>query len=380
MIYLDHAATTPVDSRVADRMFTYFTEKYFNPSLGYRNAIRVKSEIAEARKIIADSIGAKENEVFFTSGGTESDNWAIKGIAYANRKKGNHIISTMIEHPAVYESLKQLEDEGFKVTFLSVDNGGRVDIDELEKSICSETILISVMYANNETGVIQPVEDIGRIAKKYGVLFHTDAVQAFGHIPVNVDDISADLISASSHKIYGPKACGFLYVRNGTKINPLIVGGKQEKNLRGGTENVAGIIGFSEAAKLAMSELEARMEKEKKLSSILKEGILSNIKDATLNGDEGNRLPGNLNFSFAGVEGESLLIQLDMKNICISTGSACSFGNGQASRILLAMGLTEEEARSSLRISVGYENTEDEMEEALKAIIETINYLRSIRL
>lgn len=379
MIYLDHAATTPLDSRVFDKMKPYFTDMFANPSLAYRSAVKIRSAIYSARETLAECINARPEEIVFTGSGTEADNIAIKGAARQLKNKGKHIISTKIEHPAVLNSLKKLEKEGFDVTYLDVNENGRIDCEDFAKAIRNDTVLASVMYANNETGTVQPVEAIGAICRENGIVFHIDAVQAFGHIPVDVNMLNADLLSVSGHKIYGPKGIGFLYIRNGIILDEIISGGEQERGIRPGTENVPAIIGLAEAARIVCEEQNDRMEKEKYLSDMLMKGILE-IPGTKLNSDTENKLPGSSNYSFDSIEGESLMIQLEMKGICVSTGSACSMGSGEPSHVLKAMGLTDEEAKGSLRLTVGYDNTEEEIEQTIKAVKESVEYLRRLRI
>lgn len=375
MIYLDHAATTPLDKRVLEEMLPYFTENFENPSVSYRSAVKIRSAIFNARKTISNCIGAKPEEIIFTGSGTEADNIAIKGIALQKSNIGKHIVSTKIEHPAVLNSLKELEKNGFEVTYVGVNDKGRVSSEDVIGAVRSDTILVSVMYANNETGVIQPIEEIGLFCREKGIPFHVDAVQAFGHIPVDVNKIYADLLSVSAHKIYGPKGIGFLYIRNGIKPASVISGGDQEKGIRPGTENVPAIIGLAKAASIICSEQRERIEKENKLTQILIDGM-NLISNSKINTDLNSRLPGSVNYTFEGVEGESLMIQLDMRGICVSTGSACSLGSGKPSHVLKAMGLSDEEAKSSIRLTVGYENTEEEMQTVVIAIRESVEYLR----
>ncbi len=375
MIYLDNAATTKTRPEVVEAMLPYFTELYGNPSSVYDFASPSKEAVAKARETIAASIGAKENEIYFTAGGTESDNWAIKAAADAYQSKGNHIITSKIEHHAVLHTCQYLEQHGFEVTYLDVDENGVVKLEELKKSIRPTTILISIMFANNEIGTIQPVKEIGEIAKEHGILFHTDAVQAYGHLPVNVDEYHIDMMSASGHKINGPKGIGFLYIRTGVKIRSFVHGGAQERKRRAGTENVPGIVGLGKAAEIAMETLTERAQKEAQLRDYLMDRVMAEIPYTRINGHRTNRLPNNVNFSFQFVEGESLLILLDSKGICGSSGSACTSGSLDPSHVLLAIGLPHEIAHGSLRLTLSEENTEEEMDyvvDSLKAILERL--------
>lgn len=376
IIYLDNAATTKTDPKVVEAMIPYFTEYYGNPSSIYGFASRNKEVIAGQREIIAHAIGGKEDEIYFTAGGTESDNWALKATAEAYASKGKHIITSKIEHHAVLHTCEYLEKQyGFEVTYLDVDENGIVDLEELKKAIRPDTILISIMYANNEIGTIQPVEKIGEIAQKYGILFHTDAVQAFGQIPVDVEQCHIDMLSASGHKLNGPKGIGFLYIRKGIKTRSFIHGGAQERKRRAGTENVPGIVGLGKAAELAFSSMEARSEEERKLRDYMIARIEKEIPYCRLNGHRTDRLPNNVNFSFRFVEGESLLIMLDMKGICASSGSACTSGSLDPSHVLLAIGLPHEIAHGSLRMTLGAETKKEEIDyvvEELKKIVEQL--------
>lgn len=371
-IYLDNAATTKTRPEVVEAMLPYFTELYGNPSSVYEFASPSRQAVAEARETIAGSIGAKTNEIYFTAGGSEADNWAIKAAAEAYREKGNHIITSKIEHHAVLHTCEYLEKNGFEVTYLDVDENGAVKLEELRKAIRPTTILITIMFANNEIGTIQPVEEIGSIAKEHGILFHTDAVQAYGHLPIDVDGCHIDMMSASGHKINGPKGIGFLYIRAGVKIRSLIHGGAQERKRRAGTENVTGIVGFGKAAKIAMETMEARRQHESELRDYLIEQVMKEVPYTRLNGHRTNRLPNNVNFAFQFIEGESLLIMLDNKGICGSSGSACTSGSLDPSHVLLAIGLPHEIAHGSLRLTMSEENTKEEMDfvvESLKAIV-----------
>lgn len=375
-IYMDNAATTRIAPEVLDAMLPYLREEYGNPSSAYKFSGRIAEKVAEARNTIGKVIGAKEKEIFFTSGGSESDNWAIKGIADARRDKGNHIITTKIEHHAVLHTCEFLEKRGFEVTYLPVDEKGLVNIDELKAAIRPSTILVSVMFANNEIGTIEPVKEIGRIAHEHGVLFHTDAVQAFGHVPIDVNEMNIDLMSASAHKIHGPKGIGFLYIRSGVRLSNLIHGGAQESGRRAGTTNAAGIIGFAKAAELAARDMEDTISREKTLRDRLMHKVLSEVPYARVNGDLENRLSNNVSFCFRFVEGESLLIMLDNKGICASSGSACTSGSLDPSHVLLAIGLPHEIAHGSLRLTLSAENTEEEIDYVAETIKQVVQRLR----
>ncbi len=377
-IYFDHAATTQVDQAVADLMFEYMTDKFGNPSSIHGFGREAFSAVDKARQQVADLIGATPEEIYFTSGGTEGDNLAIKGIAYANKNKGKHIITTSIEHHAVLHTCQQLEQEGFEVTYLPVNDEAVVDIEVLRQAITPGTILISIMYANNEVGSIQPIEDIVRLGHEYGIDVHTDAVQVAGNYPINVTDCPVDALTLSGHKFYGPKGIGAIYVRKGTRILAIQQGGGQEKNLRAGTENVPGIVGLGLAAEVAQREMVDRVEQISNLRDQLIRGIMKSIPDTKINGHASNRLPGNVNFSFIGVEGESLLLNLDMKGIAASSGSACSSGSLSPSHVLLAMGLPHEVAHGSLRITLGRHNTEQEVNYLLEVLPPIIERLRSM--
>ena len=372
MIYLDNAATTAVRPEVVDAMLPYYRTNYSNPSGVYGFAGKNKNVISDARDVIASVINAKGDEIYFTSGGSESDNWALKGIAWAYRNKGRHIITTKIEHHAILHSCEWLEKEGYDITYIDVDEAGVVRLDKLEAAVREDTILISVMFANNEIGTIQPVKEIGRIAHMHGVLFHTDAVQAFGQIPIDVNDMNIDILSASSHKFNGPKGMGFLYVKRGIRIDSIIHGGGQERGRRAGTENVPAIVGMMTAAEIAAITMTKRIEYETKLRNYMIKRIMSEIPYARVNGSMNDRLPGNVNMGFQFVEGETVLIMLDMEDICASAGSACSSGSIDPSHVLMAIGLPEEIARGSVRFTIGYENTMEEIDrtvDVLKRII-----------
>jgi cysteine desulfurase len=378
IIYLDHAATTPVKPAVLDAMRPYFTEHFGNPSSIYSIARESKKVIDAARAQVAKALGAIPDEIYFTSGGSESDNWAIKGIAFANRKKGNHIITSAIEHHAVLHTCQYLEKEGFSVTYLPVDSSGLVDPQVLEKAITDKTILISIMYANNEIGTIEPVAELGAIARKYKIYFHTDAVQAIGNIPINVKEQNIDLLSLSAHKFYGPKGCGALYIRKGVKIDNLIHGGGQESRRRAGTENIAGIVGLGKAIELATTDIGGHNARIAALRDRLLKGILDTIPYARLNGHPVNRLPGNLNVSFEFIEGESMLLWLDDEGICGSTGSACTSGSLEPSHVMLAIGLPHEIAHGSLRLTIGDANTEQDVDRVLDVLPKVVAKLREM--
>lgn len=378
IIYFDHAATTPLKKEVLDEMMPYLTDQYGNPSTIYKLGREAKKAIELARERVAKALNADIQEIYFTSGGTESDNWALKGVAFANKDKGKHIITTTIEHHAVLHPLKYLEGLGFEVTYVPVEPNGIVDPQKVKEAIKNGTILISVMLANNEIGTIQPVKEIAKIAKEKGIIVHTDAVQAVGQIPVDVKDLGVDLLSLSAHKFYGPKGVGALYIRKGTKIHPFSHGGAQEKNRRAGTENVAGIVGLGKAIELATQNLSEYAAKLQKLRDKLIDGVLSKIDYVRLNGDRHQRLPNNANFSFEFIEGESLLLMLDMKGIAASSGSACTSGSLDPSHVLLAIGLEHEVAHGSLRITLGEDNTEEDIDYLLEVLPEIVSRLREM--
>ena len=378
MIYLDNAATTKTAPEVVEAMLPYFTEMYGNPSSIYDFASKSKEGVSKARGQIADALGAKKEEIYFTAGGSESDNWALKATFEAYKSKGNHIITTKIEHHAILHTCEYLEKErGAKITYLDVDENGIVKLDELEKAITPETILISVMFANNEIGSIQPIREIGAIAKEHGILFHTDAVQAVGHVPVNVHAQNIDMLSLSGHKFHGPKGIGVLYVRKGVPLFNLIEGGAQERGRRAGTENIPAIVGMAAALKEAVANLDENMAKISAMRDRLIEG-LSQVEHSRLNGDAKKRLPGNVNFCFEGIEGESLLLLLDEKGIEASSGSACTSGSLDPSHVLLAIGLPHEVAHGSLRLTLCEENTPEQIEYIIKEVPEIVSYLRNI--
>ena len=376
IIYLDHAATTATHEAVVADMIPYMHNQFGNPSSAYELASDNRRAVEDARERIAASIGTKRENIYFTSGGTESDNWALCGIAKANKTKGRHIITSKIEHHAILHTCEYLESEGFEVTYLDVDEWGIVKLEQLKRAIRRDTILISIMFANNEIGTIQPIKEIGKIAKEHGILFHTDAVQAFGQLPIHVDEYGIDLLSASGHKIYGPKGIGLLYVREGVEIQPLMYGGAQERKKRAGTENVPGIIGLAKAVSLMEENREEKQEKLRFLRNHLITRTLQEIPYARVNGDITNRLAGNANFCFQFIEGESLLIMLDMENVCASSGSACTTGQKSASHVLLAIGLPDEVARGSLRLTIGEENTIEEIDMVVDKMKEIIAKLR----
>lgn len=377
-VYLDYAATSPVKDEVLKEMLPYFSNIFGNPSSVYSYARESKKAIDNARDIVAATINAKAKEIYFTGSGSEADNWAIKGVASALKNKGKHIITSKIEHHAVLHTCEYLEKEGFEVTYLDVDENGFVNLDDLENSIRKDTVLISIMYANNEIGTVLPIKQIVEIAKRKGVLVHTDAVQAYGNISIDVIDLGVDLLSLSAHKIYGPKGVGALYIKRGTKINSLIYGGAQEMKKRAGTENIAGIIGFAKAAELAIENIEEHATKLKKLRDKLIEEITKTIPHIRLNGDRVKRLPGNVNICFEYIEGEALLLSLDLVGIAASSGSACTSGSLDPSHVLMAIGLTHEIAHGSLRLSIGDFNTEEDIDYVLKELPPIVQRLRDM--
>ncbi len=375
LIYLDNAATTALKPEVFEAMKPYFLENYSNPNSIYTFAQQSKKAVDEARETIAGLIGAKTNEIYFTAGGSESDNWAIKGCAEAFASKGKHIITTKIEHHAVLHTCEYLEKKGYEVTYLDVDETGMIRLEQLEQAIRPDTILISIMFANNEIGTIEPIREIGAIAKKHGVLFHTDAVQAFGHVPMQVDELNIDMLSASAHKFHGPKGIGFFYMRNSVKLGAYVHGGAQERARRAGTSNVPGIVGMAKAAQLAAENMEENNKKIAAVRDHLIERVLAEIPFSRLNGHREYRLPNNANFCFRFIEGESLLIMLDQKGICASSGSACTSGSLDPSHVLLAIGLPHEIAHGSLRLTLSEETTiedADMVADSLKAIVERL--------
>ena len=376
-IYLDHAATTAVRPEVVQAMLPYFSERFGNASALYSYGQEAGQAMEEARNIMARFIGAKSSrEIVFTSGGTESDNFAVCGVAWANQKKGDHIITSAVEHHAVLNTCKFLEKMGFKVTYLPVDEYGSVDPQDMKKAITDKTVLISIMHANNEVGTIEPIAEISEIAKEKGIYFHTDAVQSLGHIPVNVDELQVDLLSASAHKLYGPKGVGMLYIRKGTRIEPFLHGGDQENRRRASTENIAGIVGFGKACELAGRDMEGEGRRLSFLRDILIKGILEKIEFSRLNGHQTRRLPGNVNVSVKYVEGESMLLKLNAKGICASSGSACTSSILEPSHVLTAMGIPPDVAHSSLRFSLGRENTEKDVDYVLEVLPDIVKGLR----
>ena len=378
LIYLDNAATTKTAPEVLEAMIPYFTEYYGNPSSVYSFAAQNKDVITTQREIIADTLGAQPNEIYFTAGGSEADNWALKAAAEAYEGKGKHIITTKIEHHAILHTAEYLKTRGFEITYLDVDEDGLVNLEELERAIRPDTILISVMFANNEIGTIEPIKEIGEIAKEHDILFHTDAVQAFGQIPIQVDEYHIDMLSASAHKLNGPKGIGFLYIRKCVKIRSFIHGGAQERKRRAGTENVPGIVGLGAAVKRAAATMNARAIKETELRDYLIKRVLEEIPYTRLNGHAVKRLPNNANFSFRFIEGESLLIRLDMAGICGSSGSACTSGSLDPSHVLLAIGLPHEIAHGSLRLTLNEENTKEEMDYVVEQLKEIVQNLRNM--
>lgn len=378
MIYLDNAATTKTAPEVVEAMLPYFTENYGNPSTIYSLGSTSKKAVNEARRTIADAIGAKQEEIYFTAGGSESDNWALKATAEAYASKGKHIITTKIEHHAILHTCEYLEKRGFEITYLNVDRDGLIDLEELKAAIRPDTILISVMFANNEIGTIEPIEEIGAIAKERNVLFHTDAVQAFGQVPIDVDKLHIDMLSASGHKLNGPKGIGFLYIRSGLKLRSFIHGGSQERSRRAGTENVPGIVGLGKAVERALRIMDEKTKHEIELRDYLIERVEKEIPYCWVNGHRTKRLPGNVNFSFLYIEGESMLIMLDMKGICASSGSACTSGSLDPSHVLLAIGLKHEEAHGSLRLTLSEENTKEQMDFVVDNLKQIVARLRDM--
>ena len=377
-IYMDYAATTPTDQRVVEAMLPYFGEIYGNPSSLHGFGQEARAAMEEARAKIAAFLGAKPAEIVFTSGGTESDNFAIKGVAWANRKKGDHVITSAIEHHAVLETCRFLEKEGFRVTYLPVDGDGLVDPADVVKAITDRTILISIMHANNEIGTIQPIAEIGRIAKGKGICFHTDAVQTFGHLPFTVDELNIDLLSASAHKLYGPKGMGLLYIRKGTRITPLVHGGDQESGRRASTQNVPGIVGFGKAVELAAATLQEEVVRLTSLRDRFIQGIFERIDGIRLNGHPARRLPNNINLSVESIEGEGMILSLDMMGIACSTGSACSSSSLEPSHCLLAIGLPHELSHGSLRFSLGMYTKEGDIDAVLEALPQVVGRLRAM--
>ncbi len=377
-IYLDNAATTKTKPEVVDAMLPYFSELYGNPSSVYEFAAQNKKALDEARLTIANAIGTESAEVYFTGGGTEADNWALIATAEAYEGKGKHIITSKIEHHAILHTCEYLQKRGFEISYVDVDENGVVKLDQLEKAIRPTTILITIMFANNEIGTIQPIKEIGAIAKKHKVLFHTDAVQAFGQLDINVDELGIDMLSASAHKVNGPKGIGFLYIRKGIKIRSFIHGGAQERGRRAGTENVPYAVGFGKAVELATTTMKERTKKETELREYLIKRVLAEVPYTRLNGHRTKRLPNNVNFSFQFIEGESLLIMLDMNNICASSGSACTSGSLDPSHVLLSIGLPHEIAHGSLRLTLNEDNTMEELDYTIDKIKETVDKLRKM--
>lgn len=378
MIYLDNAATTKTAPEVVDAMLPYFSEYYGNASTIYSLGAESKKAMDHARQTIADSLGAKPEEIYFTAGGSESDNWALKATAEAYASKGKHIITTKIEHHAILHTCEYLEKRGFEITYLNVDRDGLISLDELKAAIRPDTILISVMFANNEIGTIEPIAEIGEIAKEHGVLFHTDAVQAYAQVPINVDEMHIDMLSASGHKLNGPKGIGFLYIRKGVKIRSFVHGGAQERSRRAGTENIPGIVGLGVAVERAMRIMDTKTRKEIELRDYLIGRLENEIPHCWLNGHRTKRLPNNINFSFLFIEGESMLIMLDMKGICASSGSACTSGSLDPSHVLLAIGLKHEEAHGSLRLTLSEDSTKEEMDIVAEEVKKIVQRLRDM--
>lgn len=377
-IYMDHNATTPVHPAVLEAMLPYFTEFYGNASSVHSFGREARNGIEEARERIANFIGAQPGEIIFTSGGTESDNFAIEGAAFENVKKGKHIITTLIEHPAVLNTCKHLETHGFEVSYLTVDKYGVVSLDELRDLIRDDTILITIMHANNEVGTIQPMKEIGMIAKEKGIILHTDAVQTTGKVPINVNELGIDLVSMSAHKIYGPKGVGALYMRKGTKVEPLIRGGHHERNRRGGTENVPGVVGFGKAIEIASADMEAESKRLWNLTEKMKNGLFEKLDYVYTNSHPKNRLPNTMNISFDYVEGEAILLNLDMKGIAASTGSACSSGSLEPSHVLLALGICAATAQGTIRFSLGRANNEEDVDYLVEELPSIITRLRAM--
>lgn len=377
-IYLDHAATTPIDHEVVKAMLPYFTEQFGNPSSMYSYGREAKTVIERARESIGKTFGALAEEIVFTSGGTESDNFALEGIAFANLKKGTHIITSAIEHHAVLETCRFLKKQGFKITILPVDGYGLVDPEAVRRAVTPETILISIMHANNEVGTIEPIAEIGRVAREAGVYFHSDAVQTAGLLPINVNELNVDLLSLSAHKLYGPKGIGALYIRRGTKMVSFLHGGAQEQNRRASTENVPGIVGLAAALRIAEADREETNERITRLRSKLAEGIINRIERVRLNGHPTSRLPNNVSVSIEGVEGESMLLNLDLKGIACSTGSACSSASLKPSHVLIALGISPQITHGSLRFTLGRSTTSEEIDHVLEVLPEIVARLRAM--
>lgn len=379
MIYLDNNATTPLDDEVFKEMTPYMTTIYGNPSSIHMAGRKSKSAIEKARDQVAKALNASASEIYFTSGGTESDNMAIRGLAHALKDKGNHIISSKIEHPAVLNTLEELKSEGYEITLLDVDKNGVVNLEQLERAITNKTILITIMYANNEIGTIEPISEIGKIAKRHNVLFHTDAVQAVGHINIDLQKLGVDALSLSAHKFYGPKGVGALYLKKGTPFSKITFGGHQERDRRPGTENTAGIVGLGKAIELATALLDQNKAQIETLRDYFISQITSKLTGVAINGDLKKRISNNINISFSGVDGETLLQNLDLMGICVSSGSACSSGSLTPSHVLLALGLDKATAKSSIRVSLNKYNTKEELDFTIDAIVKIINNLRNIK-
>ncbi len=377
-IYVDHAATTPIRREVLDVMIPYFTENFGNASTVYQEGRTAKKAVSEAREEVAKAIGGSPDEIFFTGSGTEADNWAIRGVAYANKAKGNHIITSAVEHHAVLHTCQALEKEGFSVTYLPVDEFGMVSPEDVKSAICDETILVTIMTANNEIGTIMPIEEIGKITREKGVIFHTDAVQAMGMMEIDVEQMGVDLLSMTGHKLYGPKGSGALYIRKGVKVKPFITGGAQEKNKRAGTENVASIVGLAKAISLATAEMGEKVPKLEKMRDRFIDRVLEEIPYTRLNGHRTKRLAGNANISFEFIEGESLLLMLDMQGISASSGSACTSGSLDPSHVLLAIGLKHEVAHGSLRVSFGESNSMEDVDRIVDSLKTIVSRLREM--
>jgi len=375
-VYLDYAATTPVKKEVLEEMLPYFSEKYGNPSSTYKMGESVKTDLSRARRKVATLIGAGPGEIYFTSGGTEADNWAVIGTARAQKAKGNHLITTKIEHHALLHTCHYLEKEGFKVTYLDVNSKGLISLTDLENAITDNTILISIMYANNEIGTIQPVKEIGEIAKKHGILFHTDAVQAVGNLPINVNELNVDMLSMSAHKIYGPKGVGALYIKKGIEISNFINGGAQENGKRAGTENVPGIIGFGKATELANANLEEHIKKNSELRDYFMKEIINKIPDVDINGDVEHRLPGNINLVFNRASGAALRLYMNNKGIAASSGAACSANSTDPSHVLQALGLPPQKVSSSLRFTIGDFTTKEDLDYVVEQMVEIVSKIR----
>ena len=375
--YFDHAATTKVDGNVFKEMIPYFGIEFGNASSLYTIGRKAKKAVEESREKVARAINCEKREIYFTSCGSESDNLAIKGIAYANKDRGNHIITSKIEHPAVLNTCRKLEKQGFEISYLNVDKEGLISLEELESKITDRTILISIMFANNEIGTIEPIKDIGKIAKKHNIYFHTDAVQAVGNIKIDVRDLNINLLSMSAHKFYGPKGIGALYVQDGIKFEKLQDGGHQEKDKRAGTENTAGIVGIGKAIELAYKNFEEYNSNMIYLRDYFINEITAQIPNIKINGHKEKRLPGNCNISFEGIEAEELLLKLDERGICVSSGSACSSGSGEPSHVLLAIGLEKELAYGTIRVTIGKENTKDDIDFLVESLVEIIPSLRN---